>query len=155
VGHNDIHNLHKIYQACNEFSDLCGLQFSFQEDSGHLETGIAISEYGETIKPTKLNFGGMGVWKIFVPDILDYHNKIIIEYEETPGEPRPGAKLARKGHDPDGQDKRTKNRDLYYDIGKFHLLKIFDYEFNDWTLWKIKLFRFLADCYEKIKELVL
>ena len=30
--------------------------------------------------------------------MLDYHNKIIIEYEEEVGERRSGAKLAKKGH---------------------------------------------------------
>lgn len=158
MGHIDIENLHKIYQACNEFSKICNLPFQFKEDSGNKETMIGISEYGQVERPATEHVwrdpAKVGVWKMFVPDIMDYHSKIIIEFEETPGKPRPGAKLAKKGHDPDGNDRRTSWRDLYYEIGKFRLLKIFDFEFKDETLWKLKLFRFLADCYQYKPEVI-
>lgn len=154
MGHVDIENVHKIYRACVDFSKLAVLPFQFKEDSGHMETAIVISEYG-AVYPA-LTTGPISPdvkhCRKFVPDVMDFNNKIIIEFDETPGKPRPGAKLARKGHDPDGNDMRTSWRDLYYDIGKFRFLKIFDYEFKDDVLWKIKLFRFLIECSEKKVE---
>lgn len=158
MGEIDIENVNKIYRACVDFSSLCNLPFQFKEDSGHKETMIGITEYGIVFRPDeelKLNirdFFSQG--RMFVPDVMDYNNKIIIEFEETPGKPRPGAKLAKKGHDPDGNDKRTSWRDLYYNLGKFRLLKIFDYEFADEKKWKVKLFRFLMDCLENKVEIV-
>lgn len=148
MGHVDIEKVNKIYRACVDFSKLCSLPFQFKEDSGHKETVISISELGKISQRLEPNGSLSDLWRTFVPDVLDFHNKIIIEFEETPGKPRPGAKLAKKGHDPDGNDIRTSWRDLYYDIGKFRLLKIFDYEFKSESLWRIKLFRFLMICHE-------
>lgn len=148
MGEVDIEKLHKIYTCCNQTCRLLDLPFQFKEDTGNFETAIVISETGELEKPipdtTWLTYNGK---KLFVPDIADYQNRIIIEFEETPGKPRHGAKLAKKGHDPDGLDGRTANRDLYYGIAKLRVLKIFDYEFADETKWKIKLVQFLIKCY--------
>lgn len=155
MGEIDIENLHKIYRACTDFSKLAGLSFKFQEDSGHKETMIRIWEDGRYEKPEtdrSLSTVSIPQSRWFVPDVMDFQNKIIIEFDETPGAPRKGARLARKGHDPDGNDIRTSWRDLYYGLAKFRLLKIFDFEFKDEALWKCKLFRFLVDCYENKAE---
>ena len=159
MGEIDIDNVNKIYRACIDFCKIAGLPFQFKEDSGHMETAIIISEYGNVYTPDRIELDvsflktGESQCRKFVPDVMDIHNKIIVEFEETPGKPRLGARLAKKGHDPDGNDLRTSWRDLYYGIGKFRLLKIFDYEFADETKWKIKLFRFLMDCFENKVEI--
>jgi len=149
LGSIDIEKLNKIYTCCNQACRLLDLPFQFKEDTGRFETAIGIGENGFTERPTlDARWSDYkGSMHLFCPDILDYSNKIIIEFEETPGKPRHGAKLAKKGHDPDGMDKRTANRDLYYSIAKLRVLKIFDYEFADETKWKIKLIEFLIKCF--------
>jgi hypothetical protein len=153
MGQSDIDKLNQIYTICNQTANLLDLQFQFKEDSGNYETAIGITEDGHMERPLIDS-----TWKayknnkkLFCPDILDYSNKIIIEYDETPGQPRRGAKLARKGHDPDGMDLRTSTRDLYYALAKFRVLKIFDYEFHD-SRWKIKLVQFLIKCFLNPQE---
>lgn len=148
MGHVDIEKLHKIYRACTDFSTLGSLPFRFLEDAGHQETAIIIREDGIVSRPDRIEItvGELaGIEKIqarcFVPDVMDFTNKIIVEFEET-------YTTKKKGHDPDGNDLRTSWRDLYYGLGAFRLLKIFDYEFKDERVWKIKLFRFLMDCFE-------
>lgn len=148
MGVQDIHKLNQIYLVCNQTAKLLDISFHFKEDSGNYETAIGITEDGHVERPLQDS-----TWiaykngkKLFCPDILDYDNRIIIEFEETPGKPRPGAKLAKKGHDWDGNDVRTSTRDCYYAIGKFRVLKIFDHEFTN-SKWKIKLVQFLIKCY--------
>lgn len=147
MGNNDIENLNAIYRFATQFSRLLGLSFDFKEDSGNFETAIGITEDGHTERPLSDS-----TWKaykngkkLFVPDVLDYNNKIIFEYEETW---KKEGKRKRKGHDPDGLDIRTSNRDLYYEIAKFRVLKIFDYEFEFERAWKLKIAKFLIKCYE-------
>lgn len=151
MGEVDIVKLNEIYSFCNQFCRLMGLPFSFSEDTGDMETAIAVNEAGHIRKPESAE-GWPTDAKVFCPDVLDYHNKIIIEFEETPGKPRHGAHLAKKGHDPDGLDKRTSNRDLYYGIAKFRVHKIFDYEFANPLSWKIKLADFLIKCWKNPVE---
>lgn len=141
VGNNDYESLHLIYSFADRFSKLMNYPYHFKIDSGNFETAIIIDETGSVERPKAATS-----WKtlsqtqnLFVPDILDFENKIIIEYDELEGEPRSGAKLAKKGHNADGLDKRTANRDLYYGIAKFHVLKIFDSDDD----WREKTVRFL------------
>lgn len=153
MGEADIENLNKIYTCCNQACRLLDLPFQFKEDTGRFETAIVINEEGKIeISGAYSNWDEIKNLSLFVPDILDYQNKIVIEFEETPGKPRHGAKLAKKGHDPDGMDKRTSNRDLYYSIAKLRVLKIFDYEFEDDSKWKIKLVEFLIKCFRNPVE---
>ena len=73
--------------------------------------------------------------------MLDYYNKIIIEYEEEVGEPRRGDALAAKGHNREGdyENKRDIRRNQFYKEGGFHILQIWDSDVS----WKEKLERFL------------
>jgi hypothetical protein len=147
LGHSDIENLNKLYQFATQFCRLLGLQFQFKEDSGNYETAIIIDEYGN-IEKTKetANWKALStIQNLFVPDILDHPNRIIIEYEETW---KKEGKKKRRGHDPDGLDKRTANRDLYYSMAKMRVLKIFDYEFEFERAWKLKIAKFLIKCHE-------
>ena len=78
---------------------------------------------------------------IFCPDLLDYYNKIIIEYEEEIGKRLPGAKLALKGHHREGDmdTRRDIRRNLYYKDGKFRVLRIYESD----LMWHNKLAEFL------------
>lgn len=151
MGHKDIDNLHPIYRACFDFTKLAGFNFQFKEDSGDMETSMLIDEYGNALLNSQKGLIDIAGWrlgtKIFVPDIMDFKNKIIIEFEET-------YTKKKKGHDPDGADERTSTRDIYYGLAKFRFLKIFDYEFENEKLWKAKLFRFLIDCHENKLEVL-
>lgn len=84
-------------------------------------------------------------YRIFVPDIMDYQNKIIIEFEEE-CKPNKGGKR-RKGHcDLNNRDVR---RDWAYTQAKFSLLKIWESDRD----WKEKLKIFLIKCYAERKIL--
>jgi len=155
MGQKDIATLNKIYITCNRICKLFELPFQFKEDTGSFETAIGISQTGFTERPLQDARWSdyKGQMSLFCPDILDFINKIIIEYEETPGKPRHGAKHAKKGHDPDGMDKRTANRDLYYNLANFRVLKIFDYEMDDEPKWIMKVVDFLIICSAKQVEI--
>lgn len=147
MGHSDIESLNRIYQFATQFCRLMEFPFRFREDSGNFETAIGITEDGHIERPLlgsnwKVYKNGK---KLFVPDVLDYNNKIIFEYEETW---KKEGKRKRKGHDPDALDRRTSTRDLYYEIAKFRVLKIFDYEFEFERAWKLKIAKFLIKCHE-------
>ena len=80
------------------------------------------------------------------PDIMDFENRIIIEYEE---ESRPGkrmGKIGKKGHWADS--KRDTQRDTNYRRAGFRVCKIWESEMKKGP-WNLKLFHFLADCYCK------
>ncbi len=128
-----------VYRKCVKLCKENSLSFKFTVDHGTFETAIEfigskpyhppISESWEQ-NPT-----------IFCPDLLDYHNKIIIEYEEEVGNRRPGAKLAQKGHHREGDmdTKRDTRRTRYYRDGKFRVLRIYESD----IMWQKKLAEFL------------
>ena len=62
----------------------------------------------------------------FVPDLIDFKNKIIIEYQEE-SEGRQGVlrrrgKINKKGHD----EFSDEEKDIFYDLAKFNQLKIWE-----------------------------
>ena len=81
LGEVDIWVLNKIYQKCNKLEKEFNWGFEFDEDSGDFETAIEIDEKTKKARrPTVTTWGE--IENLFVPDIMDFHNKIIIEYEE-------------------------------------------------------------------------
>ena len=72
---------------------------------------------------------------------MDWHRKLIIEYEEEAGKKKGafGAKWGKRGHT-EYTNTRDKRRDDHYN--KFSMLKIWEHELKDET-WKKKLFNFL------------
>jgi len=132
MGHKDLVSLHKIYERIKIISKENNLSYNFRVDDGSWET--AIEFIGEKSYHPPLSADWSNNPQIFCPDLLDYENKIIIEYEEEVGNPRSGAKLARKGHNREGDipNKRDSKRNVFYADGNFTLFQIWDSD-EDWA----------------------
>jgi len=143
MGHVDLESLFKIYYEVNSIKKRCNLNYDFKIDVGNYETAIEFIEKKPYHPPLSKDWSNP---VIFCPDLLDWHNKIIIEYEEEIGDRRPGAKLAIKGHNREGDidNKRDSNRTTYYLSGGFHTLRIWESD----VLWKEKLEKFLLGIHE-------
>lgn len=139
MGEIDIEPLMKIYRECVAICKEHQLPFIFQVDHGTYETAIEFIGSKSYHPPISENWNQNP--EIFCPDLLDYYNKIIIEYEEEVGGRRPGAKLARKGHHREGDldTKRDFKRNLYYKDGAFRVLRIYESD----KLWQKKITDFL------------
>ena len=139
MGEIDIENLMKIYRECVSLCKEHQFPFTFQVDHGTYETAIEFIGSKSYHPPISKNWNQTP--DIFCPDLLDYYNKIIIEYEEEVGKRQTGAKLARKGHHREGDmdTKRDVRRNLYYNNGKFRVLRIYESD----ILWQKKLANFL------------
>ena len=144
MGEIDIEHLMKIYRECVSLCKEYDLSYSFRVDHGTYETAIEFIGSKSYHPPISENWNQNP--DIFCPDLLDYYNKIIIEYEEEVGGRRLGAKLARKGHHREGDmdTKRDFRRNLYYKDGKFRVLRIYDSD----KLWQKKI----ADFLRKLNE---
>jgi len=159
LGEIDIEKLHKIYRFATDLSMLLELPFRFKEDGGDYETAIQF----KTMVPPLVQEGDSRVIpfhppiqskeeiikigdKVYCPDILDFENKIIIEYEEEGGRRRAGARLATKGHGREGDlpTKRDSKRDNYYSLAGFRVWKIYEYDLKK-NNWKQHLARFLLN----------
>lgn len=147
MGHKDLMALHKIYEEIKSFCKENKLPHSFKVDDGDWETAIefyflgdAKSPQWETFHPPRSKNWDSNP-NILCPDLLDWHHRMIIEYDEEVGEPRPGAYLAIKGHNREGDLDNTHDteRTYYYKWGKFHTLRIWESD----KLWKEKLHKFL------------
>ncbi len=139
MGAIDIENLFRIYDAANSIIKKHSLLVSLTIDHGTFETAIEFVGDRFFHPPISKNWDSNP--DIFCPDLLDWHNKIIIEYEEEVGERRGGAFLAKKGHNREGDldNSRDARRTKFYKIGKFHILRIWESD----KLWKEKLEKFL------------
>lgn len=144
MGEIDVENLMKIYRECVALCKEHQLGFVFKVDHGTYETAIEFIGSKSYHPPISKNWNQNP--EIFCPDLLDYYNKIIIEYEEEVGQRLLGAKLARKGHHREGDmdTKRDVKRNLYYKDGKFRVLRIYESD----ILWQKKLADFLINLNE-------
>ena len=153
MGNQDLERLHPVYRACVDFGKLAGLPFEFKEDSGNFETAI---EFLEPLGTTDIEMLGhhppiSSDWKghpnIICPDILDYKNRIIIEFEEETGNRKPGARYAKKGHGHEGDysTRRDTRRNEYYKLAGFRVFSLWESVYKNEN-WKKKLFAFLLDC---------
>jgi hypothetical protein len=140
MGEIDIDNLMKIYRECVRLCKKYRWPFAFTVDHGTYETAIEFIDSKPYHPPISENWDSKPI--IFCPDLLDYHNKIIIEYEEEVGKRLPGAKLAVKGHHREGDmdNKRDFKRTIYYESGGFRVLRIYESD----ILWHKKLKEFLG-----------
>lgn len=141
MGIQDIDRLIEIQTYANSFPG-----FNFKVDVGNYETAIEFEvgwklseEYVQAYHPPKSKS-----WKnnpdIKCPDLLDFHRKKIIEYEEETGKRRTGARLAKKGHGHPGDldNIRDSRRNSYYEMTGFKLLRIWESD-KDW-MEKIDVF---------------
>lgn len=139
MGHRDFDRIYPVWQEANRISEEFGLGFRFKFDQGNYETRIDISDLGTCfIGNGKLPLIG---FEMFCPDVLDFHNKIIIEYEEE-AKPNKGSKR-RKGHF-EGNNHDLK-RDWAYTKAKFGVCKIWESD----KKWKETLKQFLIKTYAK------
>ena len=141
MGQVDIESLFRVYEQVKEITKQHNLQFSFKIDHGTYETAIEFVGNKSFHPPISENWDSHP--DIFCPDLLDWHNKIIIEYEEEVGNPRSGAFLAKKGHHREGDmdNKRDTRRGIFYEQAGFHILRLWESD----QLWKEKLEKFLLD----------
>lgn len=141
MGQVDIDNLFKIYYEINTIKKKHKLKFFFKIDHGSYETAIEFVGINHFHPPISQDWSEDPT--IFCPDLLDYNKKIIIEFEEEVGEPRTGAKLAKKGHNREGDqaNNRDSRRDRYYKQGGFRLLQIWKSDKD----WRLKLEKFLLE----------
>lgn len=132
-------SLYPIYAECKRLNDEFNFGFHFTWDQGSYETRIDINEDGNCFLGNgKLPLIG---YTMKCPDILDFHNKIIIEFEEE-CKPDKGARK-RKGHFDIGT--KDTQRDTLYNKAKFDVLKIWQSDKE----WKKTLKKFLHYIYCK------
>ncbi len=160
MGQADIVRLYEIYHEAIKLEKKLHWGFQFKVDAGNFETGIRIhNETGAVIpvdvEPNEDEDPNPKNWMLFVPDISDFNNRIIIEYEEETGNRRKGAFLAKKGHGHPGDltNKHDSRRDFFYEAAAFRVCKIWESEFKLNT-WKNKLYHFLADCFCNRKTVI-
>lgn len=155
MGKVDYENLHIIYRKCVEFCKNHNLPFSFKIDSGDFETAIQFKEIDinvihHTHPPSSKNWETNP--EIKCPDLLDYHYKIIIEFEEEGCKKRPGAYLATKGHGYEGDIStvRDTERNRFYKLSKFRFLRFYETDLKEEN-WN-KLYSFLLECHKEDKK---
>ena len=151
MGEVDIIILNDIYREAVKQEIKNNWGFKFKVDDGNFETAI---EFYETLDkemdvfhpPIAKDWNDAKT--IQCPDILDFENKIIIEYQEETGKRRKGAYLAKKGHGHPGDlaNIRDSRRDSNYSRGGFRVLNIWESDYKNES-WKKTLWVFLCDCF--------
>ena len=131
MGIQDLEKLFHINQQIKEIDKENQYNFVIDTDTKEGKTRIIIDEFGKWRKAPCLteeqaeDFRKKG-FRQFVPDLIDFKNKIIIEYQEE-SEGRQGVlrrhgKINKKGHD----EFSDEDKDMFYDIAKFNQLKIWE-----------------------------
>lgn len=152
MGIVDIERLYPIYRTCTDFCKVANLPFTFKEDLEDYETIIAIDGSNWYRPETTENWETV-VGNVFCPDIIDFDNKIIIEFEEETGPRKPGAKYAKKGHGHSGDTDtvRDQKRNQSYNNAGFTVFRLWESAFKNEN-WKLQLCEFLTSCYKKSLE---
>jgi len=131
LGIQDLEKLFHINQQIKEIDKKNQYNFIIDTDTKDGKTRIIINELGTWKKVPLLSeeqakaFRKKG-FRQFVPDLIDFKNKIIIEYQEE-SEGRQGVlirrgKINKKGHD----EFSDEDKDIFYDLAKFSQLKIWE-----------------------------
>lgn len=139
--------------------------FKFKIDLGTWETGIEFTAIGYFHPPKSMSWEEVKEkgHELKCPDLLDYDNKIILEYEEEPTAGKKMGKMGKKGHTEESE--KDTHRDQLYRIGGFRLFKVWQSEYKklksngsyEWESEKKqkdfekKLWKFLCDCFCKRK----
>ena len=131
MGIQDLEKLFDINQQIKKIDTGNYYNFVIDTDTKEGKTRIIINEFGAWKKmPTLTEIQAKGFrkkgFRQFVPDLIDFKNKIIIEYQEE-SEGRQGVlrrrgKINKKGHD----EFSDEDKDIFYSLAKFNQLKIWE-----------------------------
>ena len=131
MGIQDLQKLFDINQQIKQFDKKKYYNFIIDTDTKEGKTRIVIDEFGTWKKTPYLTeeqaieFRKKG-FRQFVPDLIDFKNKIIIEYQEESkgrqGVLRRRGKINKKGHD----EFSDEDKDLFYELAEFNQLKIWE-----------------------------
>ena len=131
MGIQDLEKLFCIHKQIKEIDEKNHYDFIIDTDTKEGKTRIVIDEFGTWKKVPSLtekqaeNYRKKG-FRQFVPDLIDFKNKIIIEYQEEcegrQGVLRRRGKINKKGHD----EFSDEDKDLFYELAKFSQLKIWE-----------------------------
>jgi hypothetical protein len=131
MGIQDLEKLFSINQQIKKIDTGNYYNFVIDTDTKEGKTRIIINEFGVWKKmPILTEIQAKGFrkkgFRQFVPDLIDFKNKIIIEYQEE-SEGRQGVlrrrgKINKKGHD----EFSDEDKDIFYGLAKFNQLKIWE-----------------------------
>ena len=131
MGIQDLEKLFDISEQIKQIDIENYYNFLIDTDTKEGKTRIVIDEFGTWKKvpilteKQALEFRKKG-FRQFVPDLIDFKNKIIIEYQEESkgrqGVLRRRGKINKKGHD----EFSDEDKDIFYELAKFNQLKIWE-----------------------------
>ena len=131
MGAQDLQKLFEINNQIKKFDKKKYYNFIIDTDTKEGRTRIIIDEFGTWKKTPHLTeeqateYRKKG-FRQFVPDLIDFKNKIIIEYQEESkgrqGVLRRRGKINKKGHD----EFSDEDKDIFYELAKFNQLKIWE-----------------------------
>ena len=131
MGIQDLKKLFEINQQIKQIDEKNHYNFIIDTDTKEGKTRIVIDEFGTWKKTPCLTeeqateYRRKG-FRQFVPDLIDFKNKIIIEYQEEckgrQGVLRRRGKINKKGHD----EFSDEDKDIFYELAEFNQLKIWE-----------------------------
>ena len=131
MGIQDLKKLFEINQQIKQIDKKNYYNFIIDTDTKEGKTRIIIDEFG-TWKKTPCMTEEQATeyrrkgFRQFVPDLIDFKNKIIIEYQEEckgrQGVLRRRGKINKKGHD----EFSDEDKDIFYELAEFNQLKIWE-----------------------------
>ena len=131
MGGQDLQKLFEIKNQIQQIDKKKYYKFSIDTDTKEGRTRIIIDEFGTWKKTPNLTEEQASEYRKkgfrqFVPDLIDFKNKIIIEYQEEckgrQGVLRRRGKINKKGHD----EFSDEDKDIFYELAKFNQLKIWE-----------------------------
>ena len=131
MGIQDLQKLFEIKNQIQQIDKKNYYNFIIDSDTKEGRTRIIIDEFGTWIKTPNLTEEQASEYRKkgfrqFVPDLIDFKNKIIIEYQEEckgrQGVLRRRGKINKKGHD----EFSDEDKDIFYKLAKFNQLKIWE-----------------------------
>ena len=131
MGIQDLKKLFEINQEIKKIDKEKKYNFIIDADTKEGRTRIVIDEFGTWEKTPCLTEEQAAEYRKkgfrqFVPDLIDFKNKIIIEYQEESkgrqGVLRRRGKINKKGHD----EFSDEDKDIFYELAKFNQLKIWE-----------------------------
>ena len=131
MGAQDLQKLFEIKNQIQQIDKRKDYNFIIDSDTKEGRTRIIIDEFGTWKKMPNLTEEQASEYRKkgfrqFVPDLIDFKNKIIIEYQEEckgrQGVLRRRGKINKKGHD----EFSDEDKDIFYELAKFNQLKIWE-----------------------------